>query len=188
LSGRLRRLRFCDLLQNLPSEPRSNRRTAAPPPCPPRPAGEVQAAVKRRRPLLDASHHVDQHLGGRADPHSPICRPSAWRSPSVIGCRRQPHFWLSLKSTLSRPSRPRQRVIGSAGKRAFAPDSPLCGNRSRTRLLRGACPRPTDQVRGLKAHGLRPDPWARNDDQKGMSLRGARRRSNLTPPRQSPAQ
>src|SRR5207248_4695765 len=34
-----------------------------------------------------------------------------------------------LKSTQTRPSRPRQWVIGSARKRSFAPDSPLCGNR-----------------------------------------------------------
>src|SRR3954451_4640041 len=37
--------------------------------------------------------------------------------------------WNRPQSTQTRPSRPRQWVIGSARKRPFAPDSPLCGNR-----------------------------------------------------------
>jgi hypothetical protein len=37
--------------------------------------------------------------------------------------------------TQTRPSRPRQRVIGSARKRPFAPDSPLCGNRRLSQVV-----------------------------------------------------
>jgi hypothetical protein len=38
-------------------------RTAAPPPCPPRPAGGFGRRCRVTGLLLDAFHHIDQHLG-----------------------------------------------------------------------------------------------------------------------------
>jgi hypothetical protein len=52
-------------------------RIAAPPPCPPRPAGGVRAAVQGRRPSLRRLSSRRSESWSRADPHSPICRPSA---------------------------------------------------------------------------------------------------------------